>query len=59
MFSQKIDTQCAPAEKSLEYRLGSYVWRGCRTTTARALIREVEKTESWMNIESELQVCAA
>jgi len=40
MFIQMIDTQCAPAEKSLECRLGSYVWGGCHTTPARAGIRE-------------------
>jgi hypothetical protein len=49
---QMIDSQCAPAEKSLDYRLGSYVWRGCRTTTARAVTREGGKPESWMKIES-------
>jgi hypothetical protein len=59
MFIQMIDTQCALAEKSLEWRLGSYVWGGCRTTTERAVIREEGKTESWINIESECQVRTA
>jgi len=41
----------------LEFRLGSYIWGGCRTITARAVIREGGKTESLYE-EYELQVCA-